>query len=375
MPSVLTRARTALCAGTVLAVLAPTAAWAHEPEPPRVKAPTTSTSEVTATQAKLSAIVDPRDSATTVHFDVGRTAGYGFSSHERAIRSDDSVEVWISVYGLQPLTTYHFRAVATNATGVTSGPDKTFTTPAGTGTEPAEALTDVPPGTTPAPSSPLDATLGASDPLGDATTTPGAGTPRGAPTGAAAGPGATGETPVLVPERAKSVVVQELHGAITWRPPGATTFQGMTGVGEIPVGAVVDARHGTVGLSADTGSGIDTGHFWGAVFEVRQRAQGGGLTELALRGGRPARCDRPAATARSAAARHPKGLWGKDHNGRFRTRGRNSVAAVRGTLWYVAERCAGTLTRVLEGAVEVRDVHRHTRVLVKAGHHLMVRDR
>ena len=173
---------------------------------------------------------------------------------------------------------------------------------------------------------------------------------------------------MLLPERAKSVVVEELSGAINWRPPGAKAFQGMTGVGAIPVGAVVDARHGTVGLSADAGAGIDSGRFWGAVFEVRQRPKGGGITELALRGGRPQHCTRRAATGHASAKRPPRGLWGKDHGGHFRTRGRNSVAAVRGTLWYVAERCAGTLTRVVEGAVEVRDVHRHTTVLVKAGH-------
>jgi hypothetical protein len=149
----------------------------------------------------------------------------------------------------------------------------------------------------------------------------------------------------------------------------------MAGVGAIPVGAIVDARHGTVGLSADTGAGIDSGRFWGAMFEVRQQAAAGGVTELALHGGRPARCDRRDVTGRSASSGNGKGLWGKDRGGRFRTRGRNSVAAVRGTVWYVAERCAGTLTRVLAGAVEVRDVHRHTTVLVKAGHHLMVRDR
>ena len=366
-----------MCLGALAGALVPAAAWAHDPEPPRVKAPSTATSGVTATQGRLSAIVDPRESATTVHFEIGRTTGYGFASQEKAIRSNSSVQVWISVYGLTPLTMYHFRAVAKNGSGVTSGPDQTFTTPAGTGTEPAESITDVAPGTTPA-TSPLDASLGdggAADPLSSTTTTAGSGSTPSAPTGTADGPGATGEAPVLVPERAKSVVVEELSGAINWRPPGAKDFQGMTGVGEIPVGAIVDARHGTVGLSADVGAGIDSGRFWGAVFEVRQRPKGGGETELALRGGRPQRCTRAGATGHSAAKRPPKGLWGKDRGGHFRTRGRNSVAAVRGTLWYVAERCAGTLTRVLECAVEVRDVRRHTTVLVKAGHHLMVPDR
>ena len=35
-------------------------------------------------------------------------------------------------------------------------------------------------------------------------------------------------------------------------------------------------------------------------------------------------------------------LWGRDRHGRFRTRGRNAVATVRGTVWKTADSCAGT---------------------------------
>ena len=60
-------------------------------------------------------------------------------------------------------------------------------------------------------------------------------------------------------------------------------------------------------------------------------------------------------------------LWGKDKGGRFRTHGRDSVATVRGTAWTVADRCDGTVTRVTEGAVMVRDRHTGRRTLVRAG--------
>jgi hypothetical protein len=359
----------------VLAVVLPGVAWAHDPEPPRVKAPTTAISSITATLAKLSAIVDPRDSPTTVHFEIGRTTSYGFSTQEKSIPYSGCVQVWITVYGLAPATRYHFRAVAKNANGTVAGPDQVFSTQPGTGTE---AITDIRPGDS--ATSPLDATatLGdpvSTDPLATTPSLPASATTAGAPTGTGDTSASTGAVPVLVPEQAKTVVVQELAGAINWRPPGSQTFRGMSGVGSIPVGAIVDARNGTVGLSTDHGDGIDSGRFWGAVFEVRQSHKAGAPTELALRGGRPKNCGRAGASARTASKRDKKGLWGKDRGGHFRTRGRNSVAAVRGTVWYVAERCAGTLTRVLEGAVEVRDVHRGTKVLVKAGHHLMVRDR
>ena len=52
----------------------------------------------------------------------------------------------------------------------------------------------------------------------------------------------------------------------------------------------------------------------------------------------------------------------------FRTRGGNSVATVRGTAWYVEDRCDGTLTRVSKGSVSVYDRGRHRTVVVRAGH-------
>ena len=61
-------------------------------------------------------------------------------------------------------------------------------------------------------------------------------------------------------------------------------------------------------------------------------------------------------------------LWGSDSKGKFRTRGGNSVATVRGTAWYVEDRCDGTLTRVSKGSVSVYDRGRHRTVVVRAGH-------
>jgi hypothetical protein len=40
---------------------------------------------------------------------------------------------------------------------------------------------------------------------------------------------------------------------------------------------------------------------------------------------------------------------------------------VRGTRWLTVDRCDGTLTRVTDGAVVVRDFARQRRVLVRAG--------
>jgi hypothetical protein len=67
------------------------------------------------------------------------------------------------------------------------------------------------------------------------------------------------------------------------------------------------------------------------------------------------------------------GLWARDRHGRFRSRGRNSVATVRGTRWVTRETCAGTLTRVMDGAVDVFDRHTHRTVRVRAGHSYLAR--
>jgi hypothetical protein len=53
--------------------------------------------------------------------------------------------------------------------------------------------------------------------------------------------------------------------------------------------------------------------------------------------------------------------------GRFRSRGRHSSGAVRGTRWLTVDRCDGTLTIVRKGTVAVRDFRLDQTVLVDAG--------
>jgi hypothetical protein len=84
----------------------------------------------------------------------------------------------------------------------------------------------------------------------------------------------------------------------------------------------------------------------------------------------------PRRGAYSATARPKRrSLWGKDHHGRYRTRGRNSVATVRGTRWQTVETCVGTLTRVTEGSVVVTDLGRRRTVRLTPGHAYLARVR
>src|SRR3954465_7887136 len=53
--------------------------------------------------------------------------------------------------------------------------------------------------------------------------------------------------------------------------------------------------------------------------------------------------------------------------GRFRTRGRNSTATVRGTTWRMTDTCKGTRTSVSKGAVVVRDLRLRKNRVLKAG--------
>ena len=81
------------------------------------------------------------------------------------------------------------------------------------------------------------------------------------------------------------------------------------------------------------------------------------------------------AKKRKASRRSVRKLWGSDNGGRFRTHGRDSVATVRGTRWLTLDRCDGTLTKVVEGAVAVRDRRRGKTVLVRAGRSYLARHR
>ena len=159
---------------------------------------------------------------------------------------------------------------------------------------------------------------------------------------------------------------------------------------QIPFGATIDASKGVVSITTIGPTGeVQTGYFFGGVFELLLDPDG--VTVLALTGGDFTEC--PADTVNStkkgkngrrvqgalaaqvAAKKKSKkivrSLWGTA-KGRFRTRGRFSSATVRGTLWYTADRCDGTYTRVTQGSVVVLDFARQTQLTVHAWHPVLV---
>jgi hypothetical protein len=194
--------------------------------------------------------------------------------------------------------------------------------------------------------------------------------------------------PELVPVAGETVVVAPVSGTVLIRHPDGTITELKEGE-EIPVGSIVDTRDGVVRLTAarDATGVVQTAIFWNAIFQVTQQADVTSgrhrhrgrsaavepkklLTELRLRQ-KPSECAPSRHRARAAGSkkkgkRKRGGLWG-DGKGRFSVRGDSSSATVRGTKWYVENRCDGTYTRVVRGVVAVRDFTKKKTIVLRAG--------
>jgi hypothetical protein len=323
-------------------VTAPISAPAVSSSPPVVQG---------GTGAAFSGLVNPDGLPTTVFFEYGldpKYSGggpvvYDQSTPTQQVGSDFvSHAVSASVSGLVPNALYHARIVASNANGTTYGPDQTFTT-----------------GRAPAPSAPV-----------------------------------LGQTANVIP----------VSGLVFIKPPAGKTlyavralaagsvvkgqgFIPLTQARQVPIGSEIDARRGTLKLVVASTKKHHTmqARLTGSVFSLSQARSGlhKGLTTFALKerafAGAPsyASCTaRKASIARAGpdaqlAKLSPKVLQtlkASDHGGKFRTKGRYSAATVRGTDWWTAERCDGTLTIVKRGSVSVFDDRTRKTIIVKAGH-------
>jgi hypothetical protein len=160
--------------------------------------------------------------------------------------------------------------------------------------------------------------------------------------------------------------------------------QVLPGGQQIPFGAVIDATAGVVSITTIGPDGKpQTAYFYGGEFQLSQDPDG--VTTLVLRGGDFSVCGPTKTTATGTVKRTVKALtqtskkvvralWGTG-KGSFRTKGRYSSATVRGTLWYHADRCDGTFTKVNEGSVTVLDLARKRILIVRAGRSVLVRPR
>ncbi|MET0557535.1 MAG: hypothetical protein ABW065_02520 [Solirubrobacterales bacterium] len=163
-----------------------------------------------------------------------------------------------------------------------------------------------------------------------------------------------------------------MEGNVELQCPGESAFAPLTAFKQIPVGCLINTRHGVVDLTASKGSSkqLQGAHFWGGVFVATQEEGDDQPVGLKLAGRRM--CERrgsngkPVATV-SGSGKHGRRLWGSG-KGNYTTSGSYGSATVRGTTWLVVDRCdASTLIKVAEGVVAVRDLVREKSLTLTAG--------
>jgi hypothetical protein len=174
----------------------------------------------------------------------------------------------------------------------------------------------------------------------------------------------------------ESVDAAPVSGTVRFRRPGSNVFHTLADGEQLPLGTEFDTTNGTMILTsaADASGAVQTAKFWDGFFVVTQQLiPAPAITDLTLTRGDLSACK--GGRRLESAYKPPKGkgsttttrqLWGRG-TGKFRTKGKYSSAAVRGTFWLVADRCDGTFTSVREGSVNVRDFVLRKNVIVRAG--------
>jgi hypothetical protein len=200
------------------------------------------------------------------------------------------------------------------------------------------------------------------------------------------------------PEKGKSVTIVATQGTVRVKLRGSKRYVDVRLLREIPLGSRVDARKGRVRVTAEVDhkrARTQSAVFYDGIFDVQQTKGSEPILVAKLAGGSFAGC-RPksarssstgaagfaAAAGLAGAAAQPfqfaakkkakrskrkvRRLWGRGE-GDFRTAGQRSSATVRGTWWLVEDRCDGTLTKVRQGRVDVRDLRLKKTIRLRAG--------
>ncbi|MBS4028614.1 MAG: VCBS repeat-containing protein, partial [Ignavibacteriales bacterium] len=90
---------------------------------------TSAATNITSTSAQVNGSINPEGVSTTYFFEFGTTASYGLSTGSISAGSGSAVvQVNVTLSALLPNTLYHYRLVATNSSGTSTGEDVTFTT-------------------------------------------------------------------------------------------------------------------------------------------------------------------------------------------------------------------------------------------------------
>ncbi len=162
-------------------------------------------------------------------------------------------------------------------------------------------------------------------------------------------------------------------GKVYVRLPGSKKFILISKATQLPMGTVIDARHGTVELVfAKKGGGTMEGQYFDGEFYFEQGRNY--VVTVFLYGSNLKSCKRTKKHAPIAviARRRGRSLWSNVH-GSFTTTGRSASGSVRGTEWLTVDSCAGTRITVTRDKVLVTNLRTHKKKIIKAGHTIFIK--
>jgi hypothetical protein len=176
--------------------------------------------------------------------------------------------------------------------------------------------------------------------------------------------------PLPAPRLFKTGNVAPVSGKVFVRLAGTSTFVELTSPEQIPFGSELDTTAGRARVTTATGKPkkTQTADFYQGRFVLTQPKAKVPVTVLVLSG--PLGCSKKHFAA--SDKKKKRRLWGSG-KGKFRTRGKNATASVRGTIWLTQDTCTTTLVHVKRGIVDVFDFAKNKHVFVKAGHTYIAR--
>lgn len=169
-----------------------------------------------------------------------------------------------------------------------------------------------------------------------------------------------------------TVVAGPVSGTIFVKFPGSDVFEALEGPSQIPERSIVDATDGEVRIVSDAPDepgGIREAIFSRGRFKIIQDDPPRATLEGRLTGG-----------VACGAGKHRRALKKREleiltKGGRHRSRGRHGSGTVRGTNWLTRDQCNGTLFRVFEGSVRVKDFVKNKNVKVDAGETYLAKEK
>jgi CSLREA domain-containing protein len=179
------------------------------------------------------------------------------------------------------------------------------------------------------------------------------------------------------PQANQDVVAGEVSGTVRYRLPGSDDFVELQDQETLPEGTTFDTTEGEVRIVSeapnatppDDSSGLREASFSEGLFKLLQDDNAPFTTEARLAGG--SKCS----SSKSKRAGGRKRRLRSRGRGRHRSRGRRGAGTVRGTDWLTKDTCKGTLFRVFEGQVQVKDFGRKRKVNLDAGEKYLARNR